>query len=87
MQLYSSNGSDSTPNPVVAILIYIYPYGWHMHHITVAVMQYHCYVVDRQCRARALTLSLVRSFVSDSLIVEHTDYCCTVNIFRYTVRF
>ena len=36
--------------------IYISLCGWHMHRSRVAVMQYHCCVVDWQCRARALTL-------------------------------
>ena len=48
------------PSPVVAIWVYIYPYGWHMNCSRVAAMQYHCCVVDRQCRARARTLPCTR---------------------------
>ena len=50
--------SDSTPKPVVAIWVYIYLCGWHMHHSRVAAMEYHCCVVDWQCSARALTFKV-----------------------------
>ena len=45
---------------MVAVGVYIYLCGQHMHCSRVAVMQYHCCVVDWQCRARALTLPRTR---------------------------
>ena len=48
------------PSPVVAVWVYIYQCGWHMHCSRVAAMQYHCCVVDWQFRARALTLPRTR---------------------------
>ena len=46
--------------PKVAVWVYIYLCGRHMHCSRVAAMQYHCCVVEWQCRARALTLPRTR---------------------------
>ena len=60
MQIYSSNGSDSTPKSSGYHLGIYIPHGWYVHRSMVAVMQHHCCVVDEQCRAQALTLPPTR---------------------------